>query len=78
MINSTTSFNMQNLYIIANTDFSIDNTLFNLKRLMDERRKIAKFLLDDNYNETEHKEFLKLLKYIEEQILKLLNIPNER
>jgi len=69
----------RDLYIIANTDFSIDNILFNLKKLMDERKKIARFLLDENYSESDHKEFFFFFEYTERQILKILNIPtNER
>lgn len=62
---------------IANIDFNIDNSLVHLKQLMDERQKIANFLIapiENKISGYNQKELQESLKYIELNIKQLLNL----
>ncbi len=66
----------RNIIFAANTTFEIDKTLFNLKELMDERKRVAIYLTNEsyNYNEDEKKHLLKTYDYLNEQMKRLLNL----
>ena len=65
------------LHRITNLDFGINNTLFALNKLMQERQRITKEMLKPEYTEDQFKEFYKLLNYVEKQICNLLDINYE-
>lgn len=65
---------IRNINMNANYYFGIDTTLFELKRMMDERQRVASYLSEGNIDQEEEDEYNKLYDYLNNKIKLLLRI----